>query len=44
LVLGSAGTGNVGTALATFFGARVASAWGWHAAFGIAPVPVLATL
>jgi NNP family nitrate/nitrite transporter-like MFS transporter len=44
LVLGIAGAGNVGTALASFFGPWVASSWGWHAAFGIALVPVLATL
>jgi NNP family nitrate/nitrite transporter-like MFS transporter len=44
LVLGIAGAGNVGTALATFFGPWVASLWGWHAAFGIALVPVLGTL
>jgi NNP family nitrate/nitrite transporter-like MFS transporter len=44
LVLGIAGAGNVGTALATFFEPWVESFWGWHAAFGIALVPVLATL
>jgi NNP family nitrate/nitrite transporter-like MFS transporter len=44
LVLGIAGSGNVGTALSTFVGPWVASSWGWHAAFGIALVPVLATL
>src|SRR3954454_242425 len=44
LVLGIAGAGNVGTALPTFFGPWVASAWGWHAAFGVALVPVLVTL
>ncbi len=44
LLLGVAGAGNVGTALATFLGPWVASSWGWHAAFGIALVPVLATL
>jgi NNP family nitrate/nitrite transporter-like MFS transporter len=44
LVLGIAGAGNVGTALSTFFGPWVASFWGWHAAFGIALVQVLAIL
>src|SRR5262245_58910117 len=44
LVLGIAGAGNAGTALATFFGPWAASSWGWHAAFGAALVPVLATL
>jgi NNP family nitrate/nitrite transporter-like MFS transporter len=44
LVLGIAGAGTVGTALPTFFGPWVASFWGWRAAFGIALVPVLATL
>src|SRR4029450_13414932 len=44
LLLGVAGAGNVGTALSTFLGSWVASSWGWHAAFGIALVPVLATL
>jgi NNP family nitrate/nitrite transporter-like MFS transporter len=44
LVLGIAGAGNVGTALSSFFGPWVASSWGWHAAFGIMLVPVLATL
>jgi NNP family nitrate/nitrite transporter-like MFS transporter len=44
LVLGIAGAGNVGTALSTFLGPWVASSWGWRAAFGIALVPVFATL
>jgi MFS transporter, NNP family, nitrate/nitrite transporter len=44
LALGIAGAGNVGTALATFFCPWVASLLGWHAAFGIALVPVVATL
>ena len=44
LVLGIAGAGNFGTALSTFFAPWVASSWGWHAAFGMALVPVLATL
>src|SRR5262249_37786457 len=44
LVLGIAGAGNVGTALASFLGPWAACSWGWHAAFGVALVPVLATL
>jgi NNP family nitrate/nitrite transporter-like MFS transporter len=44
LVLGIAGAGNVGTACATFYGPWAASFWGWHAAFAIAIVPVLATV
>jgi NNP family nitrate/nitrite transporter-like MFS transporter len=44
LALGIAGAGNSGTALATFFGPRLAEAIGWHAVFGLALVPLLAVL
>ena len=44
LVMGIAGAGNSGTALATFFGPRIAVTWGWHAVFGLALIPLLATL
>jgi NNP family nitrate/nitrite transporter-like MFS transporter len=44
LALGIAGAGNSGTALATFFGPRLAAALGWHAVFGLALLPLLATL
>ncbi len=44
LAMGIAGAGNSGTALATFFGPRLAQVWGWHAVFGMALVPLLATL
>ncbi len=44
LVMGIAGAGNGGTALATFFGPRLAATWGWHAVFGLALIPLLATL
>jgi NNP family nitrate/nitrite transporter-like MFS transporter len=44
LVMGIAGAGNGGTALATFFGPRLAVTWGWHAVFGLALIPLLATL
>ena len=43
LAMGIAGAGNSGTALATFFGPRLAQAYGWHAVFGLALVPLLAT-
>jgi NNP family nitrate/nitrite transporter-like MFS transporter len=42
--MGIAGAGNSGTALATFFGPRLALAWGWHAVFGLALIPLLVTL
>ncbi|MGZ5973691.1 MAG: nitrate/nitrite transporter [Isosphaeraceae bacterium] len=44
LAMGIAGAGNSGTALATFFGPRLALVWGWHAVFGLALIPLLATL
>jgi NNP family nitrate/nitrite transporter-like MFS transporter len=44
LAMGIAGAGNSGTALATFVGPRLAQVWGWHAVFGIALLPLLATL
>ncbi len=44
LAMGIAGAGNSGTVLATFFGPRLAQVWGWHAVFGLAIVPLLATL
>lgn len=43
LAMGIAGAGNSGTALATFFGPRLAQLWGWHAVFGLALIPLLAT-
>ena len=43
LAMGIAGAGNSGTALATFFGPRLAQAYGWHAVFGLVLVPLLAT-
>jgi NNP family nitrate/nitrite transporter-like MFS transporter len=43
-VMGIAGAGNSGTALATFFGPRLAEMWGWHAVFGLALAPLLGTL
>ena len=44
LAMGIAGAGNSGTALATFFGPRLAVTWGWHAVFGLALIPLLVTL
>ncbi len=44
LAMGIAGAGNSGTALAAFFGPRLAEWAGWHAVFGLALVPVLLTL
>jgi NNP family nitrate/nitrite transporter-like MFS transporter len=44
MAMGIAGAGNSGTALATFFGPRLAEWWGWQAVFGLALVPLLATL
>jgi len=44
LAMGIAGAGNSGTALATFFGPRLAEVWGWHAVFGLALIPLWATL
>ena len=44
LVMGIAGAGNSGTALATFFGPRIAASIGWHGVFGLALIPLLATL
>jgi NNP family nitrate/nitrite transporter-like MFS transporter len=45
LALGIAGAGNSGTVLATFFAPRLALAFGsWHAVFGLALLPLLATL
>jgi NNP family nitrate/nitrite transporter-like MFS transporter len=41
LALGIAGAGNSGTALATFFGPRLALYWGWHAVFALALLPVM---
>src|SRR5262249_30890529 len=44
LAMGIAGAGDIGTVLATFFGPRLATLWGWHAVFGLALIPLLATL
>jgi MFS transporter, NNP family, nitrate/nitrite transporter len=44
LALGIAGAGNSGTALALFFAPRLAIMFDWHAVFGLALLPVIATL
>src|SRR5690348_10118776 len=44
LAMGIAGAGNSGTALATFFGPRLAETIGWHAVFGLALIPLAAVL
>jgi NNP family nitrate/nitrite transporter-like MFS transporter len=43
LVMGIAGAGNSGIALATFFGPRLAITWGWETVFGLALIPVVLT-
>jgi NNP family nitrate/nitrite transporter-like MFS transporter len=44
LAMGIAGAGNSGTALATFFGPRLAASVGWQAVFGLALIPIGVTL
>ncbi|MBI3851155.1 MAG: NarK/NasA family nitrate transporter [Verrucomicrobia bacterium] len=40
LAMGIAGAGNSGTLLATLFAPRLAEAYGWHAVFGLAMLPL----
>jgi NNP family nitrate/nitrite transporter-like MFS transporter len=44
LAMGIAGAGNSGTVLAALFAPRLAEAVGWHGVFGLALIPVVATL
>lgn len=44
LAMGIAAAGNSGTALATFFGPRLAIHIGWHAVFGVALIPMVVAL
>jgi len=44
LAMGIAGAGNSGTALATFFGPRLAGWLGWQTVFAVALIPILVTL
>jgi NNP family nitrate/nitrite transporter-like MFS transporter len=41
LAMGIAGAGNSGTVLAVLFAPRLAEAFGWHAVFGLAAIPIL---
>ncbi|WP_042349275.1 nitrate/nitrite transporter [Bacillus massiliigorillae] len=41
LAMGIAGAGNSGTVLATLFAPRIAEAFGWHAVFAIALIPLV---
>jgi NNP family nitrate/nitrite transporter-like MFS transporter len=41
LAMGIAGAGNSGTIFATLFAPRLAEAFGWHAVFGLAIVPLV---
>lgn len=44
LAMGIAGAGNSGTAIATFFGPKIADAYGWHSVFGFAIIPLVLVL
>lgn len=44
IAMGIAGAGNSGTALATFFGPKIAQIYGWHSVFGIALIPLILVL
>jgi len=44
IAMGIAGAGNSGTVLATLFAPRLAEAFGWHAVFGLAIIPILAVM
>jgi NNP family nitrate/nitrite transporter-like MFS transporter len=44
LAMGIAGAGNSGTVIAALIAPRLAEAWGWQAAFGLALIPTIATL
>jgi MFS transporter, NNP family, nitrate/nitrite transporter len=44
LAMGIAGAGNSGTVLAALFAPRLAEAFGWHAVFGLALIPVCVVL
>ena len=41
LAMGIAGAGNSGTLFATLFAPRLANAFGWHAVFGLAIIPLV---
>jgi NNP family nitrate/nitrite transporter-like MFS transporter len=44
VVMGIAGAGNVGTVLDALFAPRIAAAYGWRAAFGLALIPAVIVL
>lgn len=44
IAMGIAGAGNSGTAIATFFGPKIAEIYGWHSVFGLALIPLLLVL
>jgi NNP family nitrate/nitrite transporter-like MFS transporter len=44
IVMGIAGAGNVGTVLDALFAPRIAAAYGWRAAFGLALIPAAIVL
>ena len=44
MAMGIAGAGNSGTAIATFFGPKIAEVYGWHSVFGFAIIPLLLVL
>ncbi|WP_248927389.1 MFS transporter [Paenibacillus hamazuiensis] len=44
IAMGIAGAGNSGTAIATFFGPKIAETYGWHAVFGFAIIPLVLIL
>jgi NNP family nitrate/nitrite transporter-like MFS transporter len=44
LAMGIAGAGNSGTLIATLFAPRIAQMYGWHAAMGLAAIPVACVL
>jgi NNP family nitrate/nitrite transporter-like MFS transporter len=44
MAMGIAGAGNSGTVVAALAAPQLAAIWGWHTVFGLAIIPVLATL
>jgi NNP family nitrate/nitrite transporter-like MFS transporter len=44
LAMGIAGAGNSGTAIAAFFGPKIAEVYGWHIVFGFALIPLVLVL
>ncbi|HVI21508.1 MAG TPA: MFS transporter, partial [Bacillus sp. (in: firmicutes)] len=44
MAMGIAGAGNGGTAIATFFGPKIAEVYGWHSVFGFSILPLLLVL